>query len=133
MEVLDEHVLLRRKMHEFYEDLFQGAEGVTLFTVPNDTFFSNYWLSTVLINPTKTLGITKEKLRLVLAEANIESRPLWKPMHLQPVFSGFPYYGNDIAETLFNNGLCLPSGSNLSDEDRARIKAVFFDLFGKSK
>jgi dTDP-4-amino-4,6-dideoxygalactose transaminase len=82
-----------------------------------------------LIDPTKTLGITREKLRLVLAEENIESRPLWKPMHLQPVFSGFPYYGKDIAETLFNNGLCLPSGSNLTEEDRDRIKMVVLNLF----
>jgi dTDP-4-amino-4,6-dideoxygalactose transaminase len=76
MEVLDEHILLRRKMHEFYLDVFKDIEGVTVFTVANENSFSNYWLSTVLINPTKTLGITREDLRLVLEGANIESRPL---------------------------------------------------------
>jgi dTDP-4-amino-4,6-dideoxygalactose transaminase len=129
IQVLDAHVHLRRKMHQFYVDLFKDVEGVTVFTVPSNNFFSNYWLSTVLIDPTKTVGITREKLRLVLAEANIESRPLWKPMHLQPVFSGFPYYGQDTAETLFNNGLCLPSGSNLTEADRNRIKRVVLNLF----
>jgi dTDP-4-amino-4,6-dideoxygalactose transaminase len=129
IQVLDSHVHLRRKMHQFYVDLFKDVEGVTVFTVPSNNFFSNYWLSTVLIDPTKTVGITREKLRLVLAEANIESRPLWKPMHLQPVFSGFPYYGQDTAETLFNNGLCLPSGSNLTEADRNRIKRVVLNLF----
>lgn len=129
MEVLDAHVILRREMHEFYVGVFKDIAGVTVFTVPNDHFFSNYWLSTVLIDPKKTLGITREAMRLALEKANIESRPLWKPMHLQPVFRDFPYYGNAIAETLFANGLCLPSGSNLTEEDRMRIKAVVFNLF----
>ena len=129
MEVLDAHVILRREMHEFYVGVFKDIAGVTVFTVPNDHFFSNYWLSTVLIDPKKTLGITREAMRLALEKANIESRPLWKPMHLQPVFRDFPYYGNAIAETLFANGLCLPSGSNLTEEDRSRIKAVVFNLF----
>lgn len=129
MEVLDAHVFLRRTMHEFYVDLFSTIEGVTVFTVPNDNFFSNYWLSTVLIDPTKTLGITREKLRLVLEEANIESRPLWKPMHLQPIFSNYPYYGNGVSEMLFANGLCLPSSSNLTVEDRNRIKSIVLNLF----
>ncbi|CAM2919768.1 DegT/DnrJ/EryC1/StrS family aminotransferase [Flavobacterium frigoris] len=129
MEVLDAHVILRREMHEFYVGVFKDIAGVTVFTVPNDHFFSNYWLSTVLIDPKKTLGITREAMRLALEKANVESRPLWKPMHLQPVFRDFPYYGNAIAETLFANGLCLPSGSNLTEEDRSRIKAVVFNLF----
>jgi len=131
MEVLDEHILLRREMHEFYLDVFKNIVGVTVFTVPNDNLFSNYWLSTVLLDPIKTFGITRENLRLVLAEANIESRPLWKPMHLQPIFSDYPYYGSAVAETLFTNGLCLPSGSNLKEEDRSRIKSVILNLFSK--
>jgi dTDP-4-amino-4,6-dideoxygalactose transaminase len=131
MEVLDAHVFLRRKMHEFYVDLFSAIEGVTVFTVPDESFFSNYWLCAVLINPSKTNAITREMLRLVLEEENIESRPLWKPMHLQPIFSDYPYYGNGVSETLFSNGLCLPSGSNLTEQDRNRIKSIVLDLFSK--
>jgi dTDP-4-amino-4,6-dideoxygalactose transaminase len=87
-----------------------------------------------LINPKKTSGITKETVRLKLLEENIESRPLWKPMHMQPVFCEYPYYGKHyVAETLFETGLCLPSGSNLSDADRARIKSVLINLFRNTK
>jgi dTDP-4-amino-4,6-dideoxygalactose transaminase len=129
MEVLDAHIILRRKMHDFYVDVFKDIQGVNVFTVPNDNFFSNYWLSTILVDPLKTKGITSEVIRLNLEKANIESRPLWKPMHLQPVFCNFPYYGNAVAETLFTNGLCLPSSSNLTDEERNRIKSVIINLF----
>jgi len=128
MEVLDKHIALRRKMNAFYVDLFSTIEGITVFTVPSEDYYSNCWLTTILIDSEKTNGITSEKLRLAFEEANIESRPLWKPMHLQPVFSNYPYYGGKVAETLFENGLCLPSGSNLTDEDRGRIKAVFEEL-----
>ena len=132
MEVLDQHVALRRAMHNFYVDLFKDVPGVTVFSAPNTDYFSNYWLSTILIDPSKTNSITRETLRLALEAMNIESRPLWKPMHLQPVFEMHPYYGNKVAETLFENGLCLPSGSNLTDSDRERIgtviKSVFVDL-----
>ncbi len=129
MEVLDAHVALRRKMHEFYVDLFKDIEAVTVFTVPNTDYFANYWLSAILIEPNKAKGIEREALRLAFEAANIESRPLWKPMHLQPIFEHYPYYGSNVAETLFEKGLCLPSGSNLSDEERVRIKKVVFDFF----
>jgi dTDP-4-amino-4,6-dideoxygalactose transaminase len=131
MEVLDAHIILRRKMHDFYVDVFKDIQGVNVFTVPNDNFFSNYWLSTILVDPLKTKGITSEVIRLNLEKANIESRPLWKPMHLQPVFCNFPYYGNAVAETLFANGLCLPSSSNLTDEERNRIKSVIITAIRK--
>ncbi len=131
MEVLDYHIGLRRKIHEFYIELFTAIEGVTVFSVPNANYFSNYWLTTILINPLETSGITRESLRLALEAENIESRPLWKPMHLQPVFCKYGYYGSNISETLFNNGLCLPSGSNLSEADRARIKSIVMKLFNK--
>ena len=130
MEVLDEHVALRRAMHAFYVALFKGISGVTVFTAPNTDYFSNHWLSTNLIGFAKTKGITRETLRLACEAANIESRPLWKPMHLQPVFEKYPYYGNKVAETLFENGLCLPSGSNLTDEERERIAVVVRNVFG---
>ena len=129
MEVLDAHVALRRKMHEFYVDLFKDIEAVTVFTVPNTDCFANYWLSAILIEPNQDKGIDREALRLAFEAANIESRPLWKPMHLQPIFEHYPYYGSNVAETLFEKGLCLPSGSNLTDEERVRIKKVVFDFF----
>ena len=129
MEVLDAHVALRRKMHEFYVDLFKDIEAVTVFTVPNTDYFANYWLSAILIEPNQDKGVDREALRLAFEAANIESRPLWKPMHLQPIFEHYPYYGSNVAETLFEKGLCLPSGSNLTDEERVRIKKVVFDFF----
>jgi dTDP-4-amino-4,6-dideoxygalactose transaminase len=121
MEVLDKHVALRRQMHDFYVEIFSSIQGVEVFSVPNEDYFANYWLSAITIDATKTNGITSETLRLALEAANIESRPLWKPMHLQPIFEKYPYYGKKVSEELFENGLCLPSGSNLTDEDRERI------------
>ena len=100
-----------------------------MFTAPSDDYVPNFWLSAITIDPTKTNGITRETLRLALEAENIESRPLWKPMHLQPIFENYPYYGSNIAETLFENGLCLPSGSNLTDNDRTRIRQVIYDCF----
>ena len=121
MEVLDKHIALRRKMHEFYTDFFEEIEGVHVFSEPNPEVFSNHWLSTILIDQSIT-GFSREDLRLALLEENIESRPLWKPMHLQPVFSNSPFYGTTVAEDLFESGLCLPSGSNLTKEEIARIE-----------
>jgi dTDP-4-amino-4,6-dideoxygalactose transaminase len=131
MEVLEDCIGLRRQMHAFYVGLFKGIEGVTVFNVPNANYFSNHWLSAILVNPLETDGISRETLRLALEAANIESRPLWKPMHLQPIFCKYPYYGSTISETLFNNGLCLPSGSNLSEADLERIQSVVIKLFRK--
>lgn len=129
MEVLDKHVGLRRSMHEFYESVFSNIEGVTVFSTPNEEYFSNYWLTTVVIDPSKTKGKTREDLRLFLEQLNIESRPLWKPMHMQPVFKKYSYYGGKVAEKLFENGLCLPSGSNLEESDKNRLQEAFFNFF----
>jgi dTDP-4-amino-4,6-dideoxygalactose transaminase len=129
MEVLDDHVALRRKMHDFYVDVFASIEGVVVFSVPNDDYFANYWLSAITIDATKTNGINRESLRLAFEVDNIESRPLWKPMHLQPIFENYPYYGSRISEQLFEKGLCLPSGSNLTEDDKHRIKRVICQLF----
>lgn len=133
MEVLDKHVALRRQMHDFYVEIFASIEGVEVFSVPNEDYFANYWLSAITIDATKTNGITSEKLRLVLEAENIESRPLWKPMHLQPIFEMYPYYGSKVSEKLFQNGLCLPSGSNLGAIDRQRIENVIKQLFLKNR
>ena len=130
MEVLDEHVALRRAMHEFYVDIFASIEGVDVFSSPNDDYFANYWLTAITIDANKTNGISGENLRLAFDAVNIESRPLWKPMHLQPIFERYPYYGSNVAQKLFENGLCLPSGSNLTDTDRERIEKVILQVFG---
>lgn len=130
MEVLDAHVELRRQMQGFYVDLFKDIIGVSVFTAPSTDYYPNYWLSAITIDPSLTKGISRETLRLAFESDNIESRPLWKPMHLQPVFEHYPYYGGTVAEELFDNGLCLPSGSNLTDEDRARIASVVKKVFG---
>ncbi|WP_188050004.1 DegT/DnrJ/EryC1/StrS aminotransferase family protein [Flavobacterium sp. GP15] len=129
MEVLDAHVQLRRNMHDFYEDLFQDIYAVTVFSVPNDDYFANYWLTAIVVEPNAAVGIDRETLRLAFEQANIESRPLWKPMHLQPIFKIYPYYGANVAENLFKKGLCLPSGSNLTDSERQRIKEVIINFF----
>jgi dTDP-4-amino-4,6-dideoxygalactose transaminase len=130
MEVLEKHVMLRRQMHDFYVKLFANIDGVKVFEAPSEDYFANYWLSAITIDENKTKGITRETLRLALEAENIESRPLWKPMHLQPIFSSYPYYGGTIAEELFETGLCLPSGSNLTDNDRKRIAGVVEEVFG---
>ena len=120
MEVLDKHVALRRDMHQFYKELFANREGVTVFEEPSAAYFSNHWLSCIVIDPAIT-GFNPQDIVSALAKDNIESRPLWKPMHLQPVFKEAPYYGGTIAESLFKTGLCLPSGSNLSMSEKNRI------------
>lgn len=121
MEVLEVHVIARRAMNQFYVNLFSSIHGVTVFEAPNNDYFPNYWLTAILIDPSKTGGKTNNDLRLFLENLNIESRPLWKPMHLQPIFEKYDFYGNDISENLFKTGLCLPSGSNLSDTEKERI------------
>lgn len=123
MEVLDERVSLRRGMHDFYTELFQNKEGVEVFSEASAEFYSNHWLSCIRIDPKKAC-FSSEELRLAMDAENIESRPLWKPMHMQPVFQDAPYYGRKVAENLFESGLCLPSGSNLKDAEKERIMSV---------
>lgn len=120
MEVIDERVGQRRANFAFYERELSGIEGIT-FQPEAEGSFSNRWLSCLVVNPKLTGGVTRETLRLALASENIEARPLWKPMHLQPIFQEAPYYGKSIAERLFENGLCLPSGSNLTEEELGRV------------
>ena len=127
MEVLDKHIGLRRNMHQFYKELFSNVNGISVFEESNQTCFSNHWLSCILVDEKQT-GFSRETLRLQLEKKNIESRPLWKPMHLQPVFKDCDYYGETVAEDLFENGLCLPSGSNLTDTDRKRISKAINNL-----
>jgi len=124
MEVLTERVKQRRANNQRYRDFFNELAGVTFQTEPNENYFSNYWLTAILIDPVLTGGITREDVRLALEAENIESRPLWKPMHLQPVYQGVKFYGTGICEKLFEQGLCLPSGSNLTEEEFDRIFEV---------
>lgn len=123
MQVLDEHIARRRAIHSLYSQGLESIPGIEVQQNPSTHFNSNFWLTTILIDPKQT-GFDREQLRLRLEEENIESRPLWKPMHLQPVFASCPYYGGSIAEGLFERGLCLPSGSALSDNDIARVIEV---------
>jgi len=129
MEVLPQRVAQRRANYERYVAKMKDIKGVQ-FVVEPQGYFSNRWLTTVLIDPSLTGGVTRETLRLALEAENIESRPLWKPMHLQPVFADAPFYGDGTSERLFEQGLCLPSGSNLTDEDFVRIFAVIDRVFG---
>jgi len=98
-----------------------GIEGIKFLSEPDGKFKSNRWLTTIVIDSDLTGGTTREDLRLGLEKENIESRPLWKPLHIQPVFLCCPSYVNDVSYNLFINGLCLPSGSNMSNDDINRI------------
>jgi dTDP-4-amino-4,6-dideoxygalactose transaminase len=132
MEVLMERVKQRRANNQRYRDFFKQIAGVTFQTEPNTNYFSNYWLTAILIDPALTGGITREDVRLALDAQNIESRPLWKPMHLQPVYQGAKFYGTGVCEKLFEQGLCLPSGSNLTVEEFDRIFQALSEIFKKT-
>lgn len=123
MQVLDEHIARRRAIHGLYSQGLGSISGIEVQQNPSAQFNSNFWLTSILIDPKQT-GFDREQLRLRLEEENIESRPLWKPMHLQPVFAACPYYGGSVAEGLFERGLCLPSGSGLSDDEIAYVIGV---------
>ncbi len=121
MEVLDAHISKRREMNLFYNDIFSGVKGVKVLNEPENTYFCNHWLTVIIVEKE---AFSTDALRENLDQLNIESRPLWKPMHLQPVFGEAPFYGNGVAEMAFKTGLCLPSGSNLNDEEKNRIKTA---------
>jgi len=117
MQVLDKRIEQRRKNFLFYKNALAQKEEIKFLDEKNNDFFSNRWLTTILIADKETL----KNIYISLADDNIECRPLWKPMHLQPVFSSALYYGEKVSETLFNSGLCLPSGSNLTEKNLSRI------------
>ena len=127
IKVLEENIHKRRKNHEFYKEIFDEITDTELFEVLNEDYFSSYWLSTILFSSHSKKK--NEDLRIALEKENIESRLLWKPMHLQPIFQKYPYYGGKVAENLFKSGLCLPSGSNLTDDNKSRIKEVITNFF----
>lgn len=145
MKVLDTRVAKRRAVHDLYFEslgktwlvgeiqnskpagrsggfIIQNSSPTGIYFLKEpDGYFSNRWLTTVIINPEETGGVTREDIRLALEKENIEARPLWKPMHLQPIFDDAPSYTNGLSEWLFNHGLCLPSGSNMSEFDQNRV------------
>jgi dTDP-4-amino-4,6-dideoxygalactose transaminase len=121
MEVLDERIAQRRANNQRYREFFKYIDGINFQSEPNADFYSNYWLTAILIDPAQTGGISREDVRLALDLENIESRPLWKPMHMQPVYEGTKFFGSGVCEQLFEQGLCLPSGSNLTNGDFERI------------
>ena len=130
MQVLDDRVAARRANQARYKDFFASYDGISLLSEPGG-MFSNRWLVTILVDPAKTGGVTREDLRLALDADNIEARPLWKPLHLQPIFEQYPYYGDGLAEQLFDQGLCLPSGSSLSDDEFARVTRGLKGVLGR--
>lgn len=122
MLILDEHIAHHRHVHSLYKEAFKDVAGIELKCNPNEDYNSNYWLCTIIVNEEIT-GIDYESLRVKLDAAGIETRPLWKPMHLQPVFADAPAYVNGVSEKLFNQGLCIPAGPCVSDDDVEYIVA----------
>jgi len=121
MEVLDERIKARRSNYKFYKDYLESND--ILFLNEPEGFYSNRWLTCILTSSFNT----RESIRQALEKENIESRPLWKPMHLQPIFKDYSSYIGGVSSSLFERGLCLPSGSNLSIEDKNRIVNIILD------
>jgi dTDP-4-amino-4,6-dideoxygalactose transaminase len=128
LRVLDERVKRRREIFGLYKSALAKIPGIE-FPGEFEGFYSNRWLTTILVDPVQA-GFDREKIRLALERENIESRPLWKPMHVQPVFREFPSYTNGVSEKLFEQGLCLPSGSNLTDDQIRKVLGVILQLRG---
>lgn len=128
MTVLPERITARRANNDFYQKAFDEIPGIEVHKEPNENYFSNHWLSCILVEPKLTGGISREDIRLKFLECAIESRPLWKPMHLQPVFKDCAFYGDGTSEELFDKGLCLPSGSNLKQEELELVKETILQI-----
>ncbi len=128
MYVLEDHIARRREINQLYRTLLQDVPGIAFHTNPNEDFDSNYWLTCIVVNADEA-GFTREELRLRMEQENIETRPLWKPMHLQPVFADCPYYGDNTEGRLFDDGLCLPSGPTLTDKDIERVAVVVKNMY----
>lgn len=127
MDVVDSRVERRRRIRDLYAAMLADCQQISIQDNPDSRFNSNFWLTTLSFN--KDVAGTVEDLRLFLAEDNIESRRLWRPMHMQPVFADAPFYGGRVSEDLFDNGLCLPSGSSLTDDDIARVSERIKQFF----
>lgn len=130
MFVLDEHIAHRRMIHRFYTEAFANIDGIDIKQNPADEYNSNFWLSCMTIDPEK-IRVSREDIRISLDKANIETRPLWKPMHLQPVFRSAPAYVNGVSERLFDRGLCLPSGPMVSLADAQYVVDNIIQLINR--
>lgn len=130
MEVLNHRIQKRRSNFEYYKALFANNKELVLLQEPDEDFYSNNWLTTLLV---ESDVLTREDIRLALLAEEIDCRPVWKPMHLQPVFADALYYGKDVCEKLFEKGLCLPSGSNMSDTELARVSSVVLSTIKLAK
>ena len=131
LEVLQSRVEARRKIFSRYFEALSTIDGIQFNMEPDARYKSNRWLTTIVVNPDLTNGKTREDIRLGLEKENIESRPLWKPLHIQPVFLSCPSHINDVSYNLFVSGLCLPSGSNLSDSDLNRVIECIIKILSK--
>lgn len=129
MEVLINRVEQRRQNFDFYKKAFETIPEITFLEEPTSDYYSNRWLSTILVKSDSNKTINREEIRLALEGINVESRPLWKPMHLQPVFANAPFYGDGTSERLFEDGLCLPSGSNLTQVELDRVANHVINCF----
>ena len=130
MKVLPDRIAKRRSNFEFYKKTFANTYAIRFLEEPDADYFSNHWLSTLLVSDGP---ISREDIRLSLVAENIDSRPLWKPMHLQPVFESYPHYGDGTSDLIFGKGLCLPSGSNLSDDELERVATTIKNVFAGRK
>lgn len=128
MEIINERVKRRREINCLYENQLSRYNGIIFQKEPENNYFSNHWLTTILVNPSKA-RVNREFIRLEMEKENIETRPLWKPMHLQPVFSSCPSFLDGTSEKLFETGLCLPSGSNLTEIEFQRIMEILHRCF----
>lgn len=126
MLVLEEHIALRRRNFEYYLEAFKEHPYISLLQEP-EGYHSNRWLSCITISSES--NVNREQIRLALEKENIEARPLWKPMHMQPIFRKHPFYGSDVSENLFDTGLCLPSGSNLNAEELGKVVKIVNSCF----
>lgn len=132
MEVLGERVIQRRHNFYYYKEKLEEILGIRFLAEPEGSF-SNRWLSTIFIDPDKSSGVTNELIRQALENAQIESRPLWKPMHMQVLYKNAPAFTNGVSEKLFEQGLCLPSGSNLKHQDLDEVISIIRNLFAQAR
>ena len=134
LEVLNDRVDARRNNFKRFKKFFSNynSAGFNIqFQEAPEGYYSNRWLTCILVDPSLNNGLTREAIRLAMDEENIETRPLWKPMHQQPIFSYSKNYLNGVSDNLFENGLCLPSGSNLTEEEFERIFNCLDTIFSK--
>ena len=126
MDVLANHVARRREIHDMYVNGLSDLTQITVLDNPNSDFNSNFWLTTILID--KSCSLSPNDIMVALNSENIETRLLWRPMHMQPIYKDLPYYGGNVCESLFEQGLCLPSGSSLTNEDINRVIMAIRDV-----